>query len=159
FLALVGREYPVTAAGSKRAVRVALAVAPGVVGGAVVACLGACLRAVAALADTLRASTLGTTQGQLVLRRGAVSFGLETRDLVHTTVHEPEVAGRRTVERHRTTRGAMHAAEVDRQPVVDEHPDVVVATELELRIRPRRVREPVLELAREVEVPLGVGAV
>jgi hypothetical protein len=44
----------------------------------------------------------------------------------------------------------VHAAEVDRELLVDEHPDVVVAGEVELLAA--LVLEPVADLAREVEV-------
>jgi hypothetical protein len=131
-------------------------VAVGAVVHAVVADLVRGLDAVAAEAVTgaLRVREVG--EGELVVGVGGVALGLEDDDLVDLADLQVEIGGLGGVQGDAAALGAVDAAEVDGELLVDEDPDVVVPGEVELLSA--LVFEPVADLAREVEV-LGVALV
>ncbi len=78
-----------------------------------------------------------------------MALGLKHDDLVDVADHELERGCLRR-ERHAAALCAVHAAEVHREVLVDEDPDVVVTREAQ--DLGALVFEPVPDLAREVEV-------
>ncbi len=77
------------------------------------------------LVDVLAIGRKGDARLQQEVRSKRVAFGEEEIELVGA-------AGSQTkrIEIHRPGRGAMNAAEIDNQTVVDEDPDIVVARKL-----------------------------
>src|SRR5690606_18129743 len=165
----------VTAVRREGAVRVAGAVAAVV--RAVVARLVGRHDAVAALGPANGPVGVEPREREAIARLRGVALGLENDDLVDLALFEIQIelpvdglglrAGlvdlrrrpRATVwlEGHRAFERRVHAAEVERELTLDEHPYVVVAAEVQHFAAAEL--EPVADLAREMEITRGRAAV
>ena len=89
-----------------------------------------------------------------------MAFGLEYGDLVHLArlqLAQLRRGGRVEGDRPRCRR--VKSTQVDRQFLVDEHPDVIVTDKIQLVGAASLVLEPVTDLAGEAEVVLALPAV
>src|SRR5690606_25037550 len=114
----------------QRAIGGALVVATEVLG-TVVALFADGDVAVSAVGRTVAASGREPRERELETRTFGFALRVEHLDRINRAVFEPEVGPGRGVDRHGTELRRMDAAQVDREPAVDEDPHVVVADELE----------------------------
>src|SRR6185312_6118365 len=145
----------VAAVRAQLAVRCAPPIGAGVFVLPVVALLADGDDAVAAGGRALAGGGVESAQRQAEGGAGGLAFGLEHRDLVHLAVGQAEVGARAGAEGDGALHRGVDGAQVDRELAVDEHPDVVVAREIQRVALGRVVLEPVADLAGEAEVVLG----